>query len=76
MYLATKPPLRSITIRAAAMIAPMTSRMSSGSSRADIAVEPTRSQNITVSWRRSAASGFGAGSGAGRPRPARPRRAP
>ena len=41
----------------------MTSRMSSGSSRADIAVEPTRSQNITVSWRRSAASGFGAGRG-------------
>ena len=35
----------------------MTSRMSSGSSRADSAVEPTRSQNITVSWRRSAASG-------------------
>ena len=34
----------------------MTSRMSSGSSRADNAVEPTRSQNITVSWRRSAAS--------------------
>ena len=35
----------------------MTSRMSSGSSRADIAVEPTRSQNMTVSCRRSAASG-------------------
>ena len=34
----------------------MTSRISSGSSRADIAVEPARSQNITVSWRRSAAS--------------------
>jgi Domain of unknown function (DUF892) len=29
--------------------------MSSGSSRAESAVEPTRSQNITVSWRRSAA---------------------
>ena len=28
--------------------------MSSGSSREDSAVEPTRSQNITVSWRRSA----------------------
>ena len=27
-----------------------------GSSHADIAVEPTRSQNMTVSWRRSAAS--------------------
>ena len=37
----------------------MIARMSSGSSRADIAVEPTRSQNITVSWRRSAASGAG-----------------
>ena len=33
----------------------MISRMSSGSIRADSAVEPTRSQNITVSWRRSAA---------------------
>jgi DNA methylase len=33
----------------------MTRRMSSGSSRAESAVEPTRSQNITVSWRRSAA---------------------
>jgi hypothetical protein len=34
--------------------------MSSGSRRADSAVEPTRSANITVSWRRSAASwGFG-----------------
>ena len=32
----------------------MTSRMSSGSSFADKAVEPTRSMNITVSWRRSA----------------------
>ena len=32
----------------------MISRMSSGSSRAESAVEPTRSQNMTVSWRRSA----------------------
>ena len=37
----------------------MIARMSSGSSRADIAVEPTRSQNITVSCRRSAASAVG-----------------
>jgi hypothetical protein len=37
----------------------MTSRMSSGSSRTDSAVEPTRSENITVSWRRSAASATG-----------------
>ena len=33
----------------------MTSRKSSGSIRADKAVEPTRSENITVTWRRSAA---------------------
>src|ERR671932_163898 len=32
----------------------MISRRSSGSRRAESAVEPTRSQNITVSWRRSA----------------------
>src|SRR5215469_10061661 len=38
----------------------MTSRRSSGSSRVASAVEPTRSQNITVSWRRSAASLRGA----------------
>ena len=34
----------------------MIPRISSGSSRAASAVEPTRSQNITVSWRRSAVS--------------------
>src|ERR1700757_2769958 len=39
----------------------MTARRSSGSSRADSAVEPTRSQNITVSCRRSAASTRGVG---------------
>ena len=39
--------------------------MSSGSSRADSAVEPTRSQNMTVSWRRSAESALaGAADGA------------
>ncbi len=38
----------------------MTSRRSSGSSRAESAVEPTRSQNITVSCRRSASAGAGA----------------
>ena len=32
----------------------MTSRKSSGSMRAESAVEPTRSENITVTWRRSA----------------------
>ena len=39
----------------------MTSRRSSGSMRAESAVEPTRSENITVTWRRSAAS-WGCGS--------------
>ena len=34
----------------------MTSRRSSGSIRADSAVEPTNSENTTVTWRRSAAS--------------------
>src|SRR5262249_31268984 len=34
----------------------MTSRRSSGSMLADSAVEPTRSENITVTWRRSARS--------------------
>src|SRR5215831_15362838 len=47
----------------------MTSRRSSGSSREANAVEPTRSQNMTVSWRRSAPSVRGgavaAGVGAG-----------
>ena len=38
----------------------MTSRRSSGSSRADSSVEPTRSQNSTVSWRRSASRGLAA----------------
>ncbi len=42
----------------------MTSRRSSGSSCVDSEVEPTRSQNITVSWRRSAAvAGRGAAVG-------------
>ena len=39
--------------------AEMTSRRSSGSMRAESAVEPTRSENITVTWRRSAASEAG-----------------
>jgi hypothetical protein len=34
----------------------MTSRGSAGSMRAESAVEPTRSENITVTWRRSAVS--------------------
>src|SRR6516164_8477071 len=43
----------------------MTSRKSSGSIPVESAVEPTRSQNITVSWRRSAVSVRGEGDGAG-----------
>jgi hypothetical protein len=39
--------------------AEMTSRGSSGSMRADRAVEPTKSENITVTWRRSAVSILG-----------------
>src|SRR6185436_15456425 len=35
----------------------MTSRRSSGSIRAESAVEPTRSENITVTWRRFGAVG-------------------
>jgi hypothetical protein len=38
-------------------------RMSSGSSLTDSAVEPTKSQNMTVSWRRSALSCAGGRSG-------------
>src|ERR1700730_3244585 len=43
----------------------MTSRRSSGSKRTESGVEPTRSQNITVSWRRSAPSARGAAAGGG-----------
>ena len=44
----------------------MTSRRSSGSMRVDSAVEPTKSENITVTWRRSAVSrAFGSAPAAG-----------
>jgi hypothetical protein len=43
----------------------MISRRSSGSSRADRGVEPTRSQNITVTCRRSASLRRGGGAVAG-----------
>src|SRR5215468_3211224 len=56
MYLETKPSNSAMISVTARWYAAMTSRRSSGSSRAAIAVEPTRSQNITVSWRRSAIS--------------------
>ena len=57
------------SLRDALLVAEITSRRSSGSMRADRAVEPTKSENITVTWRRSAVScAFGsmlaAGSGA------------
>src|SRR5215831_12940226 len=69
MYLATKPSYWAVVSATLAWYAPKISRISSGSSREASAVEPTRSQNITVSWRRSAPSVRGgsavAGVGAG-----------
>ena len=43
----------------------MTSRKSSGSIPVESAVDPTRSQNITVSWRRSASGAAATAAGAG-----------
>ena len=43
----------------------MTSRRSSGSSRVESSVEPTRSQNITVRWRRSGRAIARTGGGGG-----------
>src|SRR5215831_17369582 len=54
MYLATNPPAFVICPAQQRWYIAMISRMSSGSRRAESAVEPTRSQNMTVSWRRSA----------------------
>src|SRR5262252_1077075 len=65
MYFATKPSNLPITSETHLWYAPKTSRRSSGSSREASAVEPTRSQNITVSWRRSAVSARAGGDGAG-----------
>src|ERR1700739_321755 len=56
MYLATNPPKRCTVSATHFWYAEMTSRRSSGSMRAESAVEPTRSENITVTWRRSAVS--------------------
>ena len=53
IYLATKPPERVIVSAQHRWYALIISRVSSGSSRVDSAVDPTKSQNITVSWRRS-----------------------
>jgi len=56
MYLAMKPSNRAIGSATHVWYAPTTERRSSGSSLVDSAVEPTRSVNITVSWRPSASS--------------------
>src|SRR5215472_2891598 len=56
MYLATNPSYRWTVSATHLWYEPIVSRRSSGSSREASAVEPTRSQNITVSWRRSALS--------------------
>ena len=48
----------------------MTSRRSSGSIRAESAVEPTRSENITVTWRRSADASVVAANGGDASEPA------
>src|ERR1700754_1934034 len=48
------PPYLRTIAAAPSRYSAMTSRRSSGSSFVASAVEPTRSQNITVSWRRSA----------------------
>src|SRR5262249_19512349 len=54
MYRATYPPIRVITSAQQTWNLRITSRRSSGSSVAARAVEPTRSQKRTVSWRLSA----------------------
>src|SRR6516225_5655401 len=59
MYLATKPSKRPTVSATQRWYTPMISRKSSGSRRDESAVEPTRSQNSTVSCRRSA-DGIGA----------------
>src|SRR5436190_363171 len=70
MVRAMWPSSTSIAAAQLAWKACSTSRMSSGSSFSDIGVEPTRSTNITVIWRRSAArlapeSSLAAGRGPG-----------
>src|SRR5436190_17701067 len=56
MYFATNPLKRCTFSATAFWYAEMTSRRSSGSIRAESAVEPTRSENMTVTWRRSPVS--------------------
>src|SRR6202158_1173091 len=60
-FLATWPPKRTTAVEAVCWYCAMRSRHSSASSCCDSGVEPTRSQNSTVSWRRSPTSvGLGA----------------
>src|SRR5262249_34562891 len=59
MYLARYPPKREIAEAQLSRYARMTSRSSSGSSWVESAVEPTRSQNMTVNCRRSASGAAG-----------------
>src|SRR5262245_55139568 len=59
MYLARYPPNRAIAAAQVSRYARMTARSSSGSSWVERAVDPTRSQNITVSCRRSASAVLG-----------------
>ena len=54
MYRATNPPAFAMRSAEQRQYAPRISRTSSGSSREASAVEPTKSQNITVTCRRSA----------------------
>ena len=65
MYFSTVPPCRSITARISSKKRVMTRRTDSGSSRSPRGVEPTTSQNRTVTvLRASPATGAGVGSGA------------
>src|SRR6516162_8275123 len=72
MYLATKPSKPLTTSETVRWYAAMISRRSSGSSRVDNAVEPTISQNITDSCRRSATVRVAAETDIGAAKPACP----
>src|SRR6516164_6655696 len=72
MYLATKPSKPLTTSETVRWYAAMISRRSSGSSRVDNAVEPTISQNITDSCRRSASVRVAAETDIGAAKPACP----
>src|SRR5262245_11598686 len=65
MYFATKPSKRPTVSAAERWYAPMISWRSSGPNWVASAVDPTRSQNITVTCRRSADDGGDTGAGGG-----------